>query len=315
MKKIILSAVALTAIIATSCQSDNNSVNEVINTAEKSQLEVYAGFSRDVSTRSVTGRPIDAFVNGDEVGLFITNGTGVNNVYNGVASNKNMKATKNTRWGLATPVYLSSANATVYSYFPYSAGVTDGTQLSVDHTSQTDFLYGSPVTGINNRNVKANINFNHALTLVQFHLKKGTYTGVGRLTAISIENAPSKQSLKSTAKLNITNGQLVKGNETTAVTKATNLPAQIGASWTEDKFVKSLVIPTDNGAEGDILVKFTIDGQVFTMKVPADHAWEQGKKNTYTITLNGNGMDISSSDVQFNVNVWGGGKAGDSTFS
>lgn len=124
-----------------------------------------------------------------------------------------------------------------------------------------------------------------------------------------IENGVGKTALKSDAKLNITNGQIVKGTATTAVTRGTNLPATIGNGWSEAQMVKSLVIPTDNGAEGDIVIKFTIDNQEFTMKVPANHGWEQGKKNTYTITLNGHSLDINSSDIRFDITTWGNGLA------
>lgn len=261
-----------------------------------------------MASRSVTGRPVNSFVSGDEIGLFVSSGA-VNSPYNGVASNKNVKSAFTTVWTQATPVYLSSLMATIYAYYPWNAAATDGTAIDIDHTSQTDYMYATPVTNINNRQPRAAITMNHALSLVQFDFKKENYTGVGSLTAISIANKTGGTSLISTGKLNLTNGAITKGASKKPVTKATNLPQTIG-TWNESTFPKMLVIPTSSTATaGDIVISFTVDGQVYKWNVPAGTAWEQGKKNTYTVTIKGTALEVSP----VTITPWGNGDSGNGT--
>lgn len=306
MKSLIFSA-AIAASVLTVCScSNDNALTPVVEPVDKPAL-LDVTTSIEV-TRSVIGKPIDAFSSGDEIGLFVSSGV-VNTPYNGVASNKNLKSTFTTAWAQATPVYLSSVMATIYAYYPWNAVSTDGTAIGIDHTSQTDFMYATPVTNINNRQPKAAITMNHALSLVQFNFKKENYTGVGSLTAISIANKSGGSSLISNATLNLSNGTISKGTEKNPVTKATNLPQTIG-TWTETIYPKMLVIPTSaTAAAGDIVISFTVDGQVYNWNVPAGTAWEQGKKNTYTVTIKGTALEVSP----VSITPWGTGKTDSGT--
>lgn len=293
MKKILFSAtlVAASMVSLTSCDKSESVLSGVEqNETEQSELSVTTRIGS--MTRSVLGRPIDAFTSGDEIGLFVSNGS-VNTPYNGVAANKNVKSAFTTVWTQTPKVYLSSAQATVYAYYPYSSTVNDGTQVAIDHTSQTDYLYATPATGISNRRSTAALVMNHALSLVQFNLKTENYSGAGQLTAIKIANKSGGKSLISQGTLNIQTGAIAKGTSTEAVTKATNLPQTIG-NWSENTYPKMLVLPTSaTAAAGDIVISFTVDGQTYNWNVPANTAWEQGKKNTYTVTLRGTELVVS----------------------
>lgn len=302
MKHFLFSAaIAACVLIVSSCSNDNN-LTGVDQSGETNLLDVST--SIEVTSRSQTGKPINAFVSGDEIGLFVTSGA-INAPYNGVSSNKNVKSTFTTVWTQATPVYLSSALATIYAYYPWNASVTDGTAMDIDHTSQTDYMYATPVTNIYNRQPKATIKMNHALSLVQFDFKKENYTGVGSLSAITIANKVGGSALISTAKLNLSSGAITKGVSKEPVTKATNLPQVITNSWNESTFPKMLVIPTSaTTAAGDIVISFTVDGQVYDWKVPVGTSWEQGKKNTYTVTIKGTALEVSS----VTITPWGAGK-------
>lgn len=306
MKNILFTAaIAASMLTVCSCSSDNVLSPEGRTGDQPTLLDVTTSIE---VTRSVIGKPIDAFTSGDEIGLYVSSGA-VNTPYNGVASNKNVKSSFTTVWTQATPVYLSSLMATIYAYYPYSASGTDGTAIAIDHTSQTDFMYATAVTNINNRQPRAAITMNHALSLVQFNFKKENYTGVGSLTAISIANKASGSSLISNGTLNLTNGTITKGAGKDPVTKATNLPQTIG-TWTEATYPKMLVIPTAaTAAAGDIVISFTVDGQVYNWNVPAATAWEQGKKNTYTVTIKGTAFEVSP----VTITPWGAGKTDSGT--
>lgn len=303
MKKFLFSvaAIAASTFILTSCEDENVIESEVKSGA---QLEVTANI--DVTTKSVIGVPVNSWSSGDEIGLYVTNGSGVNNAYNGVATNKNMKSTYTTVWTQAAPVYLSSAMATIYAYYPWSALATDGEAIDIDHTSQTDFMYADPVANINNRQPSAAITMNHALSLVQFDFKKENYSGLGSLTAITIANKAGGNALISQGKLNLANGTITKGSSKEPVAKATNLPQTIGI-WAESNYPKMLVLPTSAIiSAGDIVISFTVDGQVYDWAVPAGTAWEQGKKNTYTVTIKGTALVVSPVTIE----PWGVGNTG-----
>lgn len=302
MKSFLSVAVIATSLLSlSSCSEDI--ISPVVDKPVAEQLSVATNI--EVASRSVLGKPINSFASGDEIGLYISNGSGVNTPYNGIAGNKNVKSTFTTVWTQATPVYLSSALATIYAYYPFSTLATDGTAIAIDHTSQTDFMYGTPVPNINNRKPKAAITMNHALSLVQFDFKKENYTGVGSLTAITIANKAGGSSLISQGTLNLTNGIISKGSSKEPVTRATNLPQTIG-TWAEATYPKMLVIPTSAlAAAGDIVISFTVDGQVYNWNVPAGTAWEQGKKNTYTVTIKGTALEVSP----VTITPWGTGNS------
>lgn len=306
MKNLFFSAaIAASMLTICSCEQGMNTPSDNLSTGT---LSVATNIDV-VSSRSVLGRPISSFTSGDEIGLYVSTGANVNTPYNGVAGNKNVKSTFSTAWAQATPVYLSNTAATIYAYYPYSASATDGTAIAIDHTSQTDFMYGTPVSNITNGQPRAAITMNHALSLVQFDFKKENYTGVGSLTAISIANKTGGSSLISTGTLNIGTGAITKGSAKDAVTRATNLPQTIG-TWAETTYPKMLVMPvTSTTAAGDIVISFTVDGKKYDWSVPASTAWEAGKKNTYTVTIKGTALEVSPVTIA----PWGTGTNGSGT--
>lgn len=303
MKQILFSAAfAASLFVVCSCSQNDTAIAPIVEpVSQPTLLDVTT--SIEVTSRSQTGKPINSFISGDELGLYVSSGA-VNTPYNNVAANKNVKSTFTTVWTQATPVYLSSVMATIYAYYPWNASATDGTAIAIDHTSQTDFMYATAVTNINNRQPKAALTMNHALSLVQFDFKKENYTGVGSLTAITIANKSGGSSLISNGTMNITTGAITKGSGKESVTRATNLPQTIG-TWTEATYPKMLVVPTAaTAAAGDIVISFTVDGQVYNWNVPAATAWEQGKKNTYTVTIKGTALEVSP----VTITPWGAGK-------
>ncbi len=71
-----------------------------------------------------------------------------------------------------------------------------------------------------------------------------------------------------------------------------------------------LVIPTAaTAAAGDIVISFTIDGQVYNWNVPVGNRMEQGKKNTYTVTIKGTALEVSPVSIA----PWGTGKTDSGT--
>lgn len=284
-----LMAVATALVLLSSCSqnSDSNPVSDNV------PLTVKTTFGAE--TKAV----ISSFPNASELGLFITSGTLGNN-YEGVSGYSNVKSTySGSAWAQAAPVYLTNKNATIFSYFPYSASVTNGTVIPVETASQTDFMFGS-ANAVNNSAATATLTMKHALALVEFKMNKSNYPGVGLLTKVEIANASGKTVLFSEGALNCSTGTINNSagkNAAASIINASGLltiPAT--ASTDESTYPKVMVLPTAaTAAAGDLVINFTIDGKVYTFQVPSATAWIGGSKNLYTVTLSGTAVSVNGS--------------------
>ena len=204
MKKFIICAVvAVFAMFFASCEKE-----EVTGSVHHENVSL--NIQPDIAGVSVTTRAaISSFPTGATVGLFVTSGA-LGSDYNGVSVNSNVKSVlSGSIWTQTPAVYLSSADATVYAYYPYSSSNGDGSAIPVDHASQNDFMYGTHTSGqpsINNGNPNVNLTMNHALTLLQFKISRSNYTGAGVVTTIDVANAAGKTCIYSNGTLNIATG-------------------------------------------------------------------------------------------------------------
>lgn len=282
MKAIILIAAIAATMTIVSCSKN---AEEALNICE-STLNVKTNFG-NIATRAT----ISSFPAQSAIGLFVTSGSLGSN-YNTFAGNANVKSVFNgSIWTQTPEVYLSSANATVYAYYPYKSSNNNGTVIPVEHTSQTDYMFGthsSGQTAVNNGNPNVNLTMKHALSLLQFKLSKINYTGSGIVTKIEICNKSGKTALCSEGILNIATG---------AITNITskNQPVVLNVSQSLPATISALVLPVVSSINaGDILLNFTIDGKTYTAPIPSTTKWEQGKINTYTVTLNGTGLVVNN---------------------
>lgn len=279
--------VATALTLLTSC--NENSDNPM---SEKTALTVKTTFGTE--TKSV----ISSFPNASELGLFITNGT-IGNNYENSSSYSNVKSTySGSAWSQATPVYLTNNNAKIFSYFPYSASVTNGTAIPVETSSQTDYMYGAG-NAVNNSAPTATLTMKHALALVEFKMNKTNYPGTGLLTKVEIANASGKTILYSEGTMNCATGAIANTtgkNASASISNAGLLTLPSTASTDESTYPKVMVLPTAaTAATGDLVINFTIDGKVYTYPVPSATTWAGGSKNLYTVTLSGTAVSVNGS--------------------
>lgn len=197
---------------------------------------------------------------GSEIGLALYPEQGKN--YDGIPLH-NIRYTASGRsesqsWDSETRIMLSSSIGTLFAYYPYSEQITDITQIPVESSSnvQTDYLYADPVSGLNNHNPEADISFNHALAAVRLSLSRGSYTGNGNITNISIcgDNMATK------GFLNAMNGNISslegKGNRISPATGPITLTQDV-------RNIDILAIPT--GRSTSIGIELSIDGENFSV--------------------------------------------------
>src|SRR5574344_2192498 len=251
------------------------------------------------NTRAViTGK---SFSTGDSIGVCVLKADG--SVY--TANSGNIPAAYDgSKWNMEGNVTLGSDAATVYGYYPYTAGVT-GSSVPVDvtpksTTGQTDYLYGAAASTVNAASNTATIHFSHALARVTLQITKlSTDTGACKLTSVTLRNDSAATAIATAGTMDIKTGTITTNVNTNArITQAVNATL----STTTATNVDILVIP--NTIDSKAVVSLVIDGKVYTTKLTAD-AWKSGQQYTYPISINrtsgGGGGTVSAGGTVGNM--------------
>lgn len=269
--------------------------DEQDRTSEKLKLDIRTGTQ---SKALVTGNLLD---DGSQVGVALMGTDG--NPYDGLPY-RNVRYTAHSSssgqsWIPDTEVLLSASKAVLYSYYPYSSAVTSIRSIPVtaDSSTQTDFMFGTPVHGLYNHSSSASITLNHALSAINISLKRGSYSGDGNVTGISVRST----GISSSAILDATNGKLSSlsgGN--------IRISPAVPTFRLESTRKEYNVIVIPNGQKAQIEITIVIDGENFSLITDAI-TLAQGSIATYNVTVNNGGANIS--DVT--VNEWGYTPGGD----
>lgn len=297
MKKFLFPA--LTAILMLVSCNDNNEAGTVDNGVE-SLLSIQTEIST-MNTALRSAGPLSSFPEGSQLSLWATPGTlGTN--YDVAPYNNVLAELKSGKWELTPPVKLSDTPAVIYGFYPYKSDYTNGRDnMNVYHADQVDYMFGTNAEGqqdINRENPNVRLGMKHALSLLQFRVKKMNYTGQAKLTRVEVANAVNKQDLRSGATLNISNGELtyLGSHHSAAVAEDINGMVTLRDEFPADDkdIVNVMVLPLreQTTAAGNILIKFTVDAQTYTYSVPMNTIWKQGTKYIYDVTLNGTELII-----------------------
>jgi len=254
-----------------SCTHESEDLNNLpgknlkvsFNVAEVQSRAIFTEAS--LPTASVVGAKLDGYDSYSAI-TFTANGTG-----------------QAQTWTPSTDVSLGEDQGTLYTYFPYSQN-TDISAIPVDMTEadQTDWLYGTPVTGVSEDKANVTVTLNHALANINLTLAKGSYVGTGNVTAISVKSdgiAP-KGTFNAAQE---TPAYSAFEDEGTAIERA--VTTTLGGTATD-----IMVVPT--GQSAAITFNVTVDGTVYTATSSAVQL-EMGSSYKYTLTLNSTMMGVS----------------------
>lgn len=277
----------MSALLATICSCNREQITALPGPEGNAVLTV-----EGIDVASTKALHTDATLTGSFGAMLAEPGK---STYDGLAY-ENVKFTSSgsgnaVAWTPERSILLSTTSGTLYSYYPYSADVTDMNSIAVQATSsvQTDHMYGTPVSGLNNRNASAVITMNHALAAVNIAVVKGTYTGPGAVTKVSVKGA----AIATSADLDATTGTLSGfAGQNTEIAPA--------ASFTISGTAQNnniIVIPT--GESKAITITVTIDGTAFTATTSAADLPE-GTITKYTVTANSESLDVT----KVNVTPW-----------
>ena len=236
---------------------------------------------------------------GSAIGITVLNTSGSN--YDGTAYS-NIKFTSSgtstsQTWAGASTVKLSATEGYCYAYYPYSSSASSITAIPVTAGS-TDYLYATKQS-VNDKSKTATLPMKHALSAIRFALKRGTYAGTGKVTAVSVASS----ALGSSGTLNATTGAVTASNKGTAVSQSANLTLSTTAQNVD-------VVMVPSGTAGSITLSVTIDGKPYSTTVSSTTI-AQGSCYTYTLTVNAGALALSG--VQ--VGAWGYNSAGAPTIT
>ncbi len=196
-------------------------------------------------------------------------------------------------WSSTTSVTLTDTKGTLYAYWPQNNAVSiDAINVDMTAADQTDWLYATPVTDVNEDKASVAVTMNHALANINVSVNKGSYLGAGNITNITVQS----------------DGIALGGTFNAAQTT----PGYT-AFEDEGKPLSRTVSTTAGGAATDIMVVpigtsatitflATIDGIQFTA-TSAAVTLEKG--NSYQYTLNLSDISTYMTIGAFSVNPWG----------
>ena len=191
-------------------------------------------------------------------------------------------------WSPDTDVILSATQGTLYGYYPYSASATDLSAVAVEAASQTDYMWATPVSGLDNKNNSAMLTMNHALTAVRLKVVRGDYAGTGLVTAASVQS----NALATAATMNIADGTLA------SVTGAGEVIAPALSQFTlsaSEQAVEFIAVPVDGASEA-LTIEMVVDGQTLVVEAPATD-YPQAAIAEYGVTVNGTGLALTQVTV------------------
>lgn len=273
--KILLISMVVSSIFLCGCKKEIQELHSVYqNLVLSFHLEKYG-------TRAL----INSLSNGEMVGVSVVDDSGAG--YNG-NSYLNVKATASFSsetlvWELDSEVKLNDTFATIYAYYPYNSSVTDFKAIPVETVTQTDYMYGTPVTGVSASSSNADIMLNHALTAIRVKLQRGTYKGKGAVNSISLQGT----NIGLTGVLDATNGTL------TGVSGVGDaLMVDCGNGTTIDGGISDIIFVPVVGKEGELAVTLTVDGTAYSCTVDAC-SFVQGSVYTCTLTMDTSGLSLA----------------------
>lgn len=211
----------------------------------------------------------------------------------------NVKATSvgtngSQTWTTASQILLSSTIGKAAAYYPYSnspylPGVSVDGISGVCTDGQTDYMYSGWVENLSSANPQATFTMKHGLAAVKIVLKKQYYTQSGKTTSITVQSPGFGKE----GKLHIGTGALSDITRIEAITRSVDFTLDETGKETE-----ILVVPVASATDNDLTVSATIDGNHYSVTIPMTAPYEQGKIFSYTLTLKGTELVVSSASIE-----------------
>lgn len=286
MKKMHYWAIGLLTLIAGMNTSCSDEIEGEIP-SEKAELKITAdmgGYDKEDSKAIFTGT---SFADGAHIGVYVLNSSG--SAYDGQACTNLDYSVSSSKWSCAKTTYLSATAGTVYAYYPYNSGWDIGAIAVTATTSPgggTDYMYATPKS-VSQASTTAALTMNHALVAVKVSIKRGTYTGTGKVTALTWKCAGAG-----------TGGTL--NAKTGAISSPTGGSTDFNTGLTADntytitttaKDYVFMAVPT--GTAGGVTFNVTMDGKTFSV-TSSSVTLAKGKQYQYVLQMDSKTMSLKA---------------------
>ena len=276
IKNLQIITLTLFVLFGSACRKDNTP--EITD-----QTRTAVQFSSSINGQIKTKATDNSWDQGDVIGVFMKNGTGLDHVQ---SSNKSYTTTGDGEFKPLTSeqnIYYPIDGSTVdfIAYYPYSQTLTNNT-YGVDVNDQSkqaaiDLLYANNAVGLSKTNANANLIFTHQLSKVEIAVKNGA--GVADLNGLAVNIS----GVKTTANFDLATGALTATGQAGSVAAHTAVKSGV-------TIVEAILVPTTD--ESETKVVFALGTKTFTWTLPASTTFEQGKKYIYEVELKGDGNSI-----------------------
>lgn len=278
------------SIFITLCLSCNNDKVDTIQISDTSIIIFSGKINNIIQSKSIINE--EYFPSNSSVGIFAW-GHKENNT-EAISIRKDLNNTPYTR-DIDSNTLSSSNHAhysinpdtllNIYAYYPYTEAAT-AAPLSIpfDLKKQDDIMWATPVLNLDKTqgDTPVNLSFNHILSAITLKFKKADDIKEDMiLQSISMENYPS------TIQLNVQTGKLSAATSTTPYTLIDNL--------SETMTPNEITIVTN-------YLLYPIENPVFIVRmsgkdyrIESKKAFEGGKKQTYSFTMQAQNISISGS--------------------
>jgi hypothetical protein len=281
-KHIILSLCAAAALLM-SCSSSEDSVEPSTPTTPTDN-NVAVVITTDIVTRTTPAKSL--FASGDAMNVWAKSygSPSANDIVANIRANYNGSA-----WTLDPGVYLDKdkqKNAFIYAVYPYQSEFanTPG-RLTIDATTQNDYLYSGSYVPVTVTTNTAKLNMKHAMSLAAFNIFTDGYSGAGKLQSLAI----SGDSVYTKGVMTVENGK-IRGTERGEIKVA--FDKQITAQGWSNSMPRIWVIPLPfNTKSTKAYLKAVIDGKEFNSVFP-EVEMKIGFQYSFHLVLTDNGLEF-----------------------
>lgn len=280
----------------------NNSIDKIPET-DSNKINFNAQINSIIPTKAIIEDII--FTNNTSIGIFgwghIKNNATNQTVRRDLNNNQYTKSIGSNEFTCDAHAHYPINPDTLlnfYAYYPYTEAAT-AAPLSIpfDLKKQDDIMWATPVLDRDKTtsNEPVNLSFNHILSAITLKFKKADDIKEEMiLQSISMENYPS------TIQLNVQTGKPSAAPSTTSYTLIDNLNKEITPNE-ETIITNYLLYPVEKPV-------FIIRMSNKDYRIESTKAFEGGKKQTYSFTIQAQDISISGS-----INPWLDGGTSDET--
>jgi hypothetical protein len=238
----------------------------------------------DIVTRTTPAKSL--FASGDAMNVWAKSygSPSANDIVANIRANYNGSA-----WTLDPGVYLDKdkqKNAFIYAVYPYQSEFanTPG-RLTIDATTQNDYLYSGSYVPVTVTTNTAKLNMKHAMSLAAFNIFTDGYSGAGKLQSLAI----SGDSVYTKGVMTVENGK-IRGTERGEIKVA--FDKQITAQGWSNSMPRIWVIPLPfNTKSTKAYLKAVIDGKEFNSVFP-EVEMKIGFQYSFHLVLTNNGLEF-----------------------